>query len=165
MKWFKLIAFSTVFAGLMIIIASCKKDSDLKNDTIITKSLPMSASQEVPANPSTATGTIDLTYNRDTKVMTYTVTWSGLTDTLIAMHIHNTADPGYNAGVLQNIITASNGIATPGPKFIKSGTISATLYIDGQVFKEEHLLANKYYMNIHTKTYPGGEIRGQLNLR
>ena len=165
MKWFKLIACLTVLSGFLIIIASCKKDSDLKNDTIITKSLPMSASQEVPANPSTATGTIDLTYNRGTKVMTYTVTWSGLTDTLVAMHIHNTADPGFNAGVLQNIITTSNGIATPGAKFIKSGTISATLYIDGQVFKEENLLANKYYMNIHTKTYPGGEIRGQLNLR
>ena len=165
MKWFKLTALSTVLSGLSIIIASCEKVSDEIAATVIKKSLPMSGSQEVPANSSTATGTIDLSYNRDTKVLTYTVNWSGLTDTLIAMHIHNTADPGYNAGVLQNIITSSNGLATPGPKFIKSGTISATLYIDGQVFKEEHLLANKYYMNIHTKTYPGGEIRGQLNLR
>ena len=165
MKWFKLIAVSTVLSGLMIIVASCEKESDEIAASIITKSLPMSAAQEVPTNPSTATGTIDLTYNRDTKVMSYKVTWSGLTDTLIAMHIHNTADPGFNAAVLQNIITSSNGIAAPGPKFILSGTISATLYIDGQVFKEENLLANKYYMNIHTKKYPGGEIRGQLNLR
>ena len=165
MKWFKLIAFSTVFCGLMTIIASCEKESDKIASSIITKSLPMSAAQEVPTNPSTATGTINLTYNTDTKVLTYSVTWSGLSDTLVAMHIHNTADPGYNAGVLQNIITTSNGIATPGPKYILSGAISATLYIDGQVFKEENLLANKYYMNIHTKKYPGGEIRGQLNLR
>ena len=165
MKWFKLIAFSTVFSCLMIIIASCEKESDKLAASVITKSLPMSAAQEVPTNPSTATGTINLTYNTDTKVLSYTVTWSGLSDTLVAMHIHNTADPGYNAGVLQNIITTSSGIATPGPKFILSGTITATLYIDGQVFKEESLLANKYYMNIHTKKYPGGEIRGQLNLR
>jgi hypothetical protein len=38
------------------------------------------------------------------------------------------------------------------------------LLIDGVKFTEEYLLGGRYYINIHSKTYSGGEIRGQLIL-
>ena len=162
MKWSKLSAIPLLFATLLF-FSACEKEADKDNRTIYAPpTLPMSSAQEVPINPTTGTGTINATYNKNTRILTYAVTWTGITGPVAAMHIHGLADPGFNAGVLQNIVTASNGIATPGSKYGTSGSISATLYIDGTVFKEEHLLANKYYLNIHTALYPGGEIRGQL---
>jgi hypothetical protein len=34
--------------------------------------------------------------------------------------------------------------------------------VDGVAVREEDLLNGMYYINIHTATYPGGEIRGQI---
>lgn len=164
MKWSKLFAFLLLFT-MILFVSACEKDSDKENLTIYSPPpLPISSAQEVPVNPTTGTGTINATYNKDTRILSYSVSWSGLTGPVAAMHIHGLADPGFNAGVLQNIVTASNGIAQPGSKYGTSGSINATLFIDGVIFKEEHLLANKYYLNIHTALYPGGEIRGQLKI-
>jgi CHRD domain-containing protein len=161
MKWVKLSALSLLFT--LLFVTACEKNSDEESRLVYSApNLPMSPTQENPATISNGTGTINATYRKDTKILTWSVVWSGLTGSVAAMHIHGLADPGFNAGVLQNIITTSNGIATPGAKYGTSGSISGTLYIDGVIFKEEHLLANKYYMNIHTATYGGGEIRGQL---
>ena len=164
MKWVKLSALSLLFTTLLFVIA-CEKNSDEENRLVYSApNLPMSQTQENPATISNGSGTINATYRKDTRILTWSVTWTGLTAPVLLMHIHGLADPGFNAGVLQNIITPSNGITTPSPKYGTSGSINGTLYIDGVIFKEEHLLANKYYMNIHTTTYTGGEIRGQLKM-
>jgi hypothetical protein len=69
------------------------------------------------------------------------------------MHIHGSADPGFNAGIIQTF---------SGYPLKAKGSYSGNALMDGVVLKEVELLANKYYINIHTKLYPGGEIRGQL---
>ena len=38
----------------------------------MTKTVQLSSAQEVPANNSTATGTADISYNRETKTLSYT---------------------------------------------------------------------------------------------
>jgi hypothetical protein len=70
-------------------------------------------------------------------------------------HIHGLGGVGVAAGVLQTF--------SPFPA-ATSGTYSGTLFIDGVKFTEEYLLGGRYYINIHSKTYGGGEIRGQLIL-
>ena len=63
----------------------------------------MKPDQEVPENKSSASGTADVTYNKDTKMLTYTLNWSGLTDKPTMAHIHGTAARGTNAGVKHDL--------------------------------------------------------------
>ena len=140
----------------LFILISCKSTEDVEKDNIYYgKALPMSSSQETPSFSSTATGTIDASYNRLTKTLTYKLTFSGLSGNATAAHIHGLGEAGVSAGVLQTF--------TPFPA-ATSGTYSGTLLIDGVKFTEEYLLAGRYYMNIHTALKPAGEIRGQLTL-
>lgn len=139
----------------VLFLFSCKSTEEIEQENIYYGNLPLSGSQEVPASGSAATGTIDANYNRLTKTLSYKITFSGLSGNATAAHIHGLAEPGINAGVLQTF--SSFPAAT-------AGTYSGTLLIDGVKFTEENLLAGRYYVNIHTASKPGGEIRGQLIL-
>ena len=158
--------FSTLFIlSALFVFSSCDKED--KDARVYTTTVIMNAQQEVPTNSSTATGTVSVNYDQITSYLNFSAEWSGLTDTLRAMHIRGFADPGTNASIIQNIIATGsipNGvtITNPGPAFIKSGKISGRLLIDGSVVKESDVLAGKLYFNINTKTYPNGEIRGQI---
>jgi hypothetical protein len=120
---------------------------------MVSKSVTLSSSQEVPPNNSTATGTADVSYNKDTKELIYTVSYSGLTGDAAMAHIHGTAAKGANAGVVHDL--------TPKLKKSASGNFSDTVKV-GEKINEDSLLLGLYYFNIHTKKNPGGEIRGQI---
>lgn len=164
MKLIRLTALTSLVLGLVLAITSCEKIAEEKKTTDYEKkAIPLTGAQETPATPTTALGTMDVSYSKETRILSYSVTWSGLTGPVAAMHIHGLAPRGYAAGVVQNIITASNGIATPNATlYPATGKFSGTLLADGVVVKELDLLNGMYYMNIHTATYPGGEIRGQI---
>lgn len=119
---------------------------------IVTKAgLPLNSAQEVPPNSSAATGTGDVSYNKNTKRLSYFVTYQNLTGNAVAGHIHGSAARGANAPVLfpfTNLPTA--------PSSAVSGSAVLT---DAQ---EADLLGGKFYFNFHTAPYPGGEIRGQI---
>lgn len=119
----------------------------------MTKTIQLTSAQEVPANNSTATGTADISYNRETKTLSYTVNYSGLSGDATMAHIHGTAAKGANAGVAHDL--------TPVLKKAASGNFSDSVMI-GEKIKEDSLLSGMYYFNIHTKKNPGGEIRGQI---
>jgi CHRD domain-containing protein len=139
----------------VMFLFSCKSTDEIEQENVYVGTITMSGAQEVPPVPTSATGTIIADYNRLTKTLSYAVTFSGLSDSAVAAHIHGLAEPGILAPVLQ---TFSNF-----PRR-KQGSYSGTLLIDGVKFTEENLLARRYYINIHSKTYGGGEIRGQLVL-
>lgn len=165
MKLIKLIAIP-LFLGLFFAFTSCEKDSEKKIQTDFSKTgIVLSSAQETPANSSAGLGSMDVFYTRETHILSYTVTWSGLTGPVIAMHIHGQAPSGFAASIFQNIITSSGGIVTPGAAYGTSGKISASLLIDGVAIKETDLLNGNYYMNIHTTANPGGEIRGQIRFQ
>ena len=136
-------------------MTSCKSTSEVEDENVYTGTITMAGAQEVPPVSTGATGTIVADYNRLTKTLSYAVTFSGLTDSAVAAHIHGLAEPGINAPVLQTFNNFPRR---------KAGSYSGTLLIDGVKFTEENLLARRYYINIHSKTYGGGEIRGQLVL-
>lgn len=153
MKWLKLTAFTFLITSMALI--SCKQEDNLVLNEYAGNFLPMSGGQEVPAVATSAIGQIQANYSQFTKTLTYKILWAGLSGNATAAHIHGTGETGVAAGVLQTFV---------GFPLIASGSYSGSLYIDGVKFREENLLAGRYYINIHTATNPGGEIRGQIKL-
>jgi hypothetical protein len=107
----------------------------------------MDAKDEVPPNDSAGKATAQLTYDKDSKVLTWSITYSGLTGPATAAHFHGPAAAGANAGVALPI-----GVA-PSP-IVGKATLT-----DAQA---SDMLAGKWYMNMHTDAHKGGEIRGQV---
>ena len=103
--------------------------------------------QEVPANNSTATGTFVGVYNKDTNVLNYTVTYTGLTP--VMGHLHRGA-PGMNGPVVVPFSSLTSPI---------TGTFTFT------EADEALLLANGFYANLHSAAFPGGEIRGNIMMK
>jgi hypothetical protein len=164
MKLIKLTALTSLLFVFVLGNSSCEKIAEKKKTTDYEKKgILMTAANEVPANGSTALGIMDIAYSKETRLMTWSVTWSGLTGPVSLMHIHGLAPKGFNAGVIYNIITPSNGLATPNPTlYPATGKFNGTVLADGFIIKEQDLLNGMYYMNIHTAANPGGEIRGQI---
>ena len=107
----------------------------------------LDGASESPATTSKGTGKAELKYDDASKKLTYTITYKGLSDDAVAAHFHGPADAGANGGVELPI--------TVGPSPIKG---EATL----DDAKAADLSAGKWYVNIHTKDNPMGEIRGQV---
>lgn len=163
MKLFKLTALSLLLFGFTVGITSCVKNDETKKVTNYQKGgIPLTSAQEYnPANTSSAIGSLNVFYSKETKILTYSFNWSGLTGPVTVFHIHGLGPTGYAAPVVQTLATAS---IVRCPTFLTTvcGSYSGTLLVDGVVVKEEDLLNGNYYVNIHTATYPGGEIRGQI---
>ena len=114
--------------------------------------LPISGDQENPSTGSSGTGTFTGRYNEVTNEFISTVNFNGLTGTTTAAHFHGPADPGSDAGVQIGLSGFPTGVT--------SGSFSDTVTLSEA--QEIDLLAGKWYINIHTSAFGGGEIRGQL---
>jgi hypothetical protein len=165
-----LIRFTVLSLFLFVLtlgFSSCEKEAEKKKSIEFVKSgIVMSGAQETPANTSAALGSMDVSYSKATRTLNYKVTWQGLTDSVLLMHIHGLAPTGYSTGVVHNIVVPSGGVFPQKTNnkftFSQSGTLSGSVAVDGVKIKEEDVLNGLYYMNIHTNTYPSGEIRGQI---
>jgi len=125
---------------------------------------------EVPAKFTAGTATFRATIDQVAQTITFTVTFSNLTGPPLASHIHF-AQPNVNGGVQ---VFFCDGTGHPACPTTPSGTISGTVHAADVVdagqgigagdFKDlvKAILAGKTYVNIHTATFPGGEIRGQI---
>lgn len=135
-----LIASALAFGALMAFASAASAEK-------LMMKVALSAASEVPANNSPGTGSADVTFDTATKLLTWKVTYSGLTGPATMAHFHGPAEPGKNAAV-----------TVPFPSPASGAEGSATL-TDAQA---ADLLAGKYYINVHTDANKGGEIRGQV---
>lgn len=118
---------------------------------------PMTGAQEVPAVVTTATGQGTAVISADGSTITYIVTYSGLSGTVNASHIHTGA-----AGVAGGVILP----LTPGPSPMSGTLTAANFTASGSVTTFAQAVAairaGTTYFNLHTTANPGGEIRGQI---
>jgi hypothetical protein len=113
--------------------------------------MPLSGAQQVPPVQTSGTGTADLTYDAGTRVVTWSVTYSGLSGPVTMAHFHGPAAQDKNAPVVVWLTRQGGPVETP----IKG---QATLTPQ----QAQQFMAGDWYVNVHTKEHPGGEIRGQV---
>lgn len=117
----------------------------------VSFSVPLTGAQQVPPVQTQASGKADLTYDPATRVVTWTISFSGLSSPATMAHFHGPAAQGKNAGV--KVWLSHKGSAVTSP--LKGQATLSTQ--DAQEFA-----AGQLYINVHTKNHPSGEIRGQV---
>ena len=114
------------------------------------------ANEKPTSTTSPATGTFTGDLNESTRVLSYTVTYSGFpaSTTVTAGHLHRVI-PGDAAGV--------NGVnpnfEIPFPTLVTPITSTTTLLSQARV---DSMKNGFYYANIHSSNYPMGAIRGNI---
>ncbi|AKQ46026.1 hypothetical protein TH63_10865 [Rufibacter radiotolerans] len=139
--------FPLLFLACSFIMVSCEDDDDeVPSNEVAFKEATLNGAQEVPVNASQATGTFKGTFNKDTKILSYTITFSGITPT--AMHFHKEA-----VGKSGPVVIPINGPYTS-PLVGQTPALTAD--------QETDLMAGMWYVNVHSSQFPGGEIRTQV---
>jgi hypothetical protein len=109
----------------------------------------LTGAQQVPPVTTAATGTADLIYDAATRVLTWSVTYSGLSGPATMAHFHGPAAEGKNAPPLIRLTEKGATVTSP----IKG---QATLTPD----QAQQMMAGEWYINVHTQADPSGEISG-----
>lgn len=117
---------------------------------IRTYGVNLSGAQEVPPVVTSGVGGCLVTLDDVTGMVTVSGSYQSMNGNVTAAHIHGLAGPGVNAGILIGL-TPTGG--TSG-NISGGGTLSAP-NVTG-------MLNGLTYVNVHTTTSPGGEIRGQI---
>ena len=133
----------------------CVLASNTKADTI-TFTATLSGAKETVPNSSTGTGTATVILDDLTGKGTISVIFSGLSTPVTGSHIHCCQPQGANGPV---IVPFDAFLTLSADKLSGSITNFAFTLTAAQVAAMKGGLT---YVNVHTTTNPGGEIRGQL---
>ncbi len=145
-KFVKGNAFPFIMLLMSVGIMSCSKSKD--NNPTPSPTMVNYAGNFVKSSDNvvtTATGTVTATYNPDTRELAYKITWSGLGSNPNGMHFH---DAGPIIIPIESFPVAVSGT------YSGKATLTAAQASD--------LAAGKIYAQIHTATYPAGEILATL---
>lgn len=136
-------------SAAVVLVAGCGMMPGQSKQVTFTTQLR--GANEVPANTSNASGQVDAMLDKDTNLLRWQLTYAGLSGPATAAHFHGPAPVGANAGV---VVPFASPVTSP-----QSGqaTLTAAQVAD--------LMAGKWYANVHTAQFPGGEIRGQMTVR
>lgn len=138
---------SKAFALAAFAVGACVALSEPVLADKMTMKINLTSAAEVPANTSPGKGRADVTFDTASKVLTWKVSYAGLTGPATMAHFHGPAEAGKNAPVVIPFKDAASGA---------EGTATLT---DAQA---ADLIAGKMYINVHTEANKGGEIRGQV---
>ena len=98
---------------------------------------------------SPGSGRADFELDRATLRLSWRVSFKSLTSAAIGAAVHGPQRPGTNAGVQVDM----------GGKRPASSLQGSAVLTDAQL---QYLLAGRMYVNIRTRKYPAGELRGQI---
>lgn len=130
------------FAGLMAAAIPASAE------TVNYKAMIMPSSEVPPVTNSQGMGQLAATYDTGSKMLSYGVTYSGLTGPATAAHFHGPAPVGKNAGVM---VPINGDLASPIKGMVTLTDEQAKALTDGDM-----------YFNVHTAANKGGEMRGQV---
>jgi hypothetical protein len=144
-------ALAVVLAGLVPLAGSV---TPADAATLTCTVAPLLGASETPPNTSPAIGSSTVTLDTTANTVAFTLTVNGLTSGATAAHIHQ-APPGV-AGPIR--------VPLPIPTGVTAFTTAATAVTPTAGFNVADIAANPtdFYVNVHSTTFPGGEIRGQL---
>jgi hypothetical protein len=115
-----------------------------------TMSAHLSGSSEAPAVTTRGSGTVAADLNGKNNVLTWSITYVGLSGPATAGHFHGPAIAGETAHV---VVPITGSLVSP-----INGVTNLT------AAEVNELLAGHWYVNLHTSANPGGEIRGQITV-
>ena len=110
----------------------------------------ISAEDQSAYTESDGAGVARFVLERSTLEFSWVVEFAGLTSTAVALAVHGPDTVGGNAGVLFNLAPEGN---------ISSPVQGSVILTQGQL---QYLLTGKMYVNLRTRNYPLGELRGQV---
>jgi hypothetical protein len=141
--------FYSISVFVLALLASCGGGSDISLPLVFSTTL--TGAEETPPNESTGKGLGILTFDPNDRTYHARLVSTGVADN--AAHIHQGA-PGV-AGPIVIPLTKEPGSVVWEAK----GTLTQE--------QEDNLRAGdiNYYFNIHSPTFPEGEIRGQIERR
>jgi len=113
--------------------------------------VPLSGAQQVPPVKTDGKGTAHLTYNSSTHVVSWNITYSGMSSPVTMAHFHGPAGEGKNGPVEIWLSKKGQPVSSP----IKGSTKMTPE-------QAKPMMAGELYVNLHTKDHPAGEIRGQV---
>jgi hypothetical protein len=145
---------NTAISRRAVILAACLTTTawaELAQAAPESFKVQLTGAQMVPPVETAATGTADITYDPGTRVVSWTIIYSGLSGTATMAHFHGPAPEGKNAPVV--IWLSKQGSPAESPM---SG--QATLTPE----QAQQFEAGDWYVNVHTQAHPAGEIRGQV---
>jgi CHRD domain len=142
----RFIAAANIATVTLALVGSATMVPAARAEAIILKA-DLKGSNEVPPNSSPAAGTAQATLDTESRQLSYTITFSGLTGPALGAHFHGPVEAGKNAGIVLPFKTLQSPIEG-------SATLTENQAAD--------LLAGKWYANVHTAANPGGELRGQM---
>jgi hypothetical protein len=163
-------------AKLVLLVVAALLLTPVGHAAPITYSAILSGANENPATGSPGTGSTLVTIDTAAHTLHVTVVFTGLTSGTTASHIHCCIAPNGNAGVATTTPTFAGfplGVTAGtydnvldmtqasswNPAFI---TANGGTTASAEAVLAAGLAAGNAYLNIHTTTNPGGEIRGFL---
>src|SRR4028119_196885 len=114
-------------------------------------SVYLSDRQVVPANNSPGSGTCMITLNAPETQISVECRYRNLSSNVTGAHIHDNGPVGVNGPIRFDFSFTGGTTGTIGP-----------LVFNTTPAQVADMRANKWYINIHTSNFPGGEIRGQV---
>lgn len=148
MKAFSWLQNFRMFAALLLsmTLVACNSNDDPIDVNVTNISVGASAAQEIPTNASSATAKGSLSVNTMTGALSGSVVATGMT--VSVAHIHE-GKAGSNGSSVIPLDVSGNTVSVP------AGTVLTSTQITS-------MLSGDFYVNLHSATYPSGEIRGQI---
>ena len=117
----------------------------------VSFTVALSGANLVPPVRTTGKGAAQIAYDPASRAVSWSISYSGLSSPATMAHFHGPAAPGTN-GPVEIWLTVKG--SPPENPITGHTTLTAA--------QARQFLAGHWYINLHTKSHPAGEIRGQV---